>query len=47
MTTPPPTPTPRVYEVSDLAVWDERIRERVAAVGLDCYPQEFELCDHN
>jgi stage V sporulation protein R len=38
---------PRVWDVSDLEGWDERIRERVEAEGLDCYPQEFELCDHN
>ena len=23
-----------------------RIREKVVEFGLDCYPQEFELCDH-
>jgi stage V sporulation protein R len=37
---------PRLWEVSDLEGWDARIRERVEASGLDCYPQEFELCDH-
>ncbi|MEO8605102.1 MAG: SpoVR family protein [bacterium] len=37
---------PRLWEVSDLEDWDARIRERVEAYGLDCYPQEFELCDH-
>jgi stage V sporulation protein R len=35
------------YELKDLVAWDERIREKVADFGLDCYPQEFELCDHN
>jgi stage V sporulation protein R len=34
------------YELSDLVEWDERIREKVAEFGLNCYPQEFELCDH-
>ena len=34
------------YELSDLVHWDERIREKVTEFGLDCYPQEFELCDH-
>ncbi|MFZ0889202.1 MAG: SpoVR family protein [Candidatus Binataceae bacterium] len=34
------------YELKDLAKWDERIREKVAEFGLNCYPQEFELCDH-
>ena len=27
--------------------WDERIRELVERFGLNCYPQEFEICDHN
>ncbi|MBI4514504.1 MAG: SpoVR family protein [Deltaproteobacteria bacterium] len=35
------------YTVDDLMAWDERIREQAAAFGLDCFPQEFELCDHN
>ncbi len=35
------------YSIEDLAAWDERIRERVQSFGLTCYPQEFELCDHN
>src|SRR5439155_719236 len=26
--------------------WDARIREKVAEFGLDCFPQEFEICDH-
>ena len=34
------------YELKDLVEWDERIREKVVEFGLDCYPQEFELCDH-
>ena len=34
------------YELTDLVQWDERIREKVTEFGLDCYPQEFELCDH-
>jgi stage V sporulation protein R len=34
------------YELKDLVEWDQRIREKVAEFGLDCYPQEFELCDH-
>jgi stage V sporulation protein R len=38
---------PRVWDVSDLETWDARIRARVEAAGLDCYAQEFELCDHN
>jgi stage V sporulation protein R len=35
------------YTLKDLAEWDERIREKVTEFGLDCYPQEFELCDHS
>ncbi len=36
-----------LYDVKDLEMWDARIREKVAEIGLDCFPQEFELCDHN
>lgn len=36
-----------VYTVEDLQRWDERIREIVERFGLDCFPQEFEVCDHN
>jgi stage V sporulation protein R len=34
------------WTVQDLEAWDARIREHVAAFGLDCFSQEFELCDH-
>jgi len=34
------------YELQDLIDWDARIRDKVAEFGLDCYPQEFEICDH-
>ncbi|MEA2624309.1 MAG: stage sporulation protein [Candidatus Binatota bacterium] len=34
------------WEVKDLEKWEERIREKVAEFGLDCHPQEFEVCDH-
>jgi stage V sporulation protein R len=34
------------YDIKDLIAWDARIREIVAKLGLDCYDQEFELCDH-
>lgn len=34
------------WTYSDLERWDERIREKVHAFGLDCFPQEFEVCDH-
>jgi stage V sporulation protein R len=35
------------YEVSELVDWDKRIREKAAEFGLDWFPQEFEICDHN
>jgi stage V sporulation protein R len=34
------------YDLKDLVAWDARIREAVAKLGLNCYDQEFELCDH-
>ena len=34
------------YALNDLEYWDARIREKVAELGLDCFPQEFEICDH-
>jgi len=34
------------WTLRDLEYWDARIREKVAGFGLNCYPQEFELCDH-
>ena len=37
----------RHWEPKDLEYWDERIREKVTDFGLDCYPQDFEVCDHN
>ncbi len=36
-----------MYDIGELERWDERIREKAAEFGLQCYPQEFELCDHN
>jgi len=35
------------FNVDELAKWDDRIRELVVRYGLNCYPQEFEVCDHN
>jgi stage V sporulation protein R len=35
------------YTLQDLQDWDERIREKAVQFGLDCFPQEFEICDHN
>jgi stage V sporulation protein R len=37
----------QTFTVADLEEWDARIRERVEAFGLDCYSQEFEVCDQN
>ncbi len=31
----------------ELEQWDQRISELAAEMGLDCFPQEFELCDHH
>jgi stage V sporulation protein R len=53
MSTTTATPTARVVErvtpwdLKDLVEWDERIKAKADEFGLDCYPQEFELCDHN
>jgi stage V sporulation protein R len=35
------------YSLKDLEYWDERIREKVVEFSLDCFPQEFEVCDHS
>jgi stage V sporulation protein R len=37
---------PTTWDLRDLEQWDARIREKVFEFGLDCYPQEFEVCDH-
>jgi len=34
------------YELTDLIEWDTRIRAKVEEFGLDCFAQEFEICDH-
>ena len=34
------------WDIKDLEYWDAAIREHVADFGLDCYEQEFEVCDH-
>ena len=36
-----------LYTIEDLEGWDEKIREKAREFGLDCYPQQFEICDHN
>ena len=35
------------FSIADLESWDARIREKAEEFGLDTYPQEFEICDHN
>ena len=35
------------WRFADLEEWDARIRALVDEFGLDCFPQEFEVCDHN
>jgi len=35
------------YDLSDLVEWDRRIRAKADEFGLDCFAQEFEICDHN
>lgn len=34
------------YSLEDLMAWEERIREKVDFFGLEPFPQEFEICDH-
>lgn len=34
------------YTLADLRYWNERIEELVKEQGLDCYPQEFEICSY-
>ena len=35
------------YDITDLQNWNERIVELVHTFGLDPFPQEFEVCDHD
>lgn len=34
------------WDIKDLEYWDAAIREHVTEFQLDCYEQEFEVCDH-
>jgi Uncharacterized conserved protein len=36
----------RTWDTKDLEYWDAYIREQVQFFGLNCFPQEFEICDH-
>lgn len=33
-------------DLNELEEWDAKILEHVKYFGLNCYPQEFEICDH-
>ena len=35
------------YLLKDLEIWNDKIEEIVKDVGLDCYPQEFEIVSYN
>src|SRR5262245_13713127 len=35
------------WSLQDLETWDAKVRDLVEQIGLDCYPQEVELCDHS
>lgn len=34
------------WEIKDLEYWEKRIKEKVDEFGLNCFPQEFEVCNH-
>ena len=34
------------YTAAELEDWNNRILDIVRRFGLDAYPQEFEICDH-
>ncbi len=36
----------RNWTIRDLEYWDARIQEKVREFGLECFSQEFEVCDH-
>jgi len=36
----------RNYTLKDLEYWTEKIEAKAKELGLDCYPQEFELCGY-
>ncbi|RME60851.1 MAG: stage V sporulation protein R, partial [Candidatus Dadabacteria bacterium] len=33
--------------IKELQEWDKKIYALVEKFGLNCYPQEFEICDHH
>ena len=36
-----------IIPVDELEKWDAKALELVKAYGLNCYPQEFDICDHD
>lgn len=34
------------YTIKELEYWDKRIQDMAENFGLDCYPQDFEICDY-
>jgi stage V sporulation protein R len=34
------------YSLADLYHWDDKIAQLVQKAGLECYPQEFEICSY-
>ncbi len=38
---------PANYSIEDLKYWEDQIQEKVEYFGLNCFPQEYEICDHN
>lgn len=36
-----------LYTIEELEGWDQRIQEKARGFGLDCFAQQFEICDHN
>lgn len=37
----------KTWTIKDLEYWDAKIRDKVEEYGLSCFPQEFEVCDHD
>ena len=35
------------WDMDELRKWDEKILKWVERYGLQCYPQEYQICDHN
>jgi stage V sporulation protein R len=35
------------WTIKELQHWDDRIQDKLEEFGLSCFPQEFEVCDHD